>query len=74
MKLLKADDLKFFLYISTAKTKMLYHQFAKENSRTKSVECNLKLPTVSIKRNTTSEERVEREEMVVTVTQPVVAA
>lgn len=60
----RSEDLKFYLYISTSKTRMLYEQLTSTTARKKSVEWNLKLPVVSAKRSTTTDEKVERDEMV----------
>jgi len=60
----RSEDLKFYLYISTSKTRMLHGQLTSTTDRKNTVEWNVKLPIVSVKRNTTTDKRREREEMV----------
>ena len=64
MVLRRSEDFKFYLYVSTSKTKMLYEQVSHADTRKKSVEWNVKLPALSAKQITTTEEKVDRDEMV----------
>jgi len=63
----RSEDLKFYLYISTAKTRMLYEQLSSKTSAKKSMEWNVKLGVVSAKGSRTTEEKVDRDEMVTRV-------
>lgn len=67
------DDYKYYLYISTSKTKMLYEQLPTSASK-KSIEWNVKLPVVSVKRSTTTERRTDRDEMLKQVVRGLEAA
>ena len=60
----RSEDLKFYLYISTSKTRMLFEQLSATTGRKKSFEWNFKLPSVSVKRSTTTDEKIDRDEMV----------
>jgi hypothetical protein len=60
----RSEDIKFYLYISTSKARMLYEQLSSKTSRKKSIEWNLKLGIASIKGGKTTDEKIERDEMV----------
>jgi hypothetical protein len=58
----RSEDLKFYLY--TSKTRMLFEQLSATTSRKRSFEWNFKLPSVSVKRSTTTDENMDRDDMV----------
>jgi hypothetical protein len=63
MGLKQWEDLKFYIYISTAKTRMLYEQLSSANTRKRRVEWNFKTPIGSIKRSKATDVKMSRDEM-----------
>jgi hypothetical protein len=59
----RAQEYKYYLYISASKTKMLYEQLPKTVDKKKNFEWGLKLGVASMKRSTTTEKTPDRDEM-----------